>query len=110
MSLADTREAVLGIYRERKNLALTLHDTHTVVAKLELIFGSVLHVLAGFLYLVIFQVCARGHSPDCMLECRSRGDVCSQRWRRMVEGHSRGRGRWLRRAMLHAGLVSILPH
>ena len=57
VSLADTREAVLQIYMERKNLALTLQDAHTVVAKLELIFASVFHILACFTYLVIFQVC-----------------------------------------------------
>ena len=56
VSLGDMREAVLAIYKERKNLALTLQDAHTVIAKLELIFGSVLHVLAFFIYLVIFQV------------------------------------------------------
>lgn len=49
------REAVLAIYKSRKNLAFTLQDSRTVIAKLELIFGSVLHVLAFFVYLIIFQ-------------------------------------------------------
>ncbi|KAK9786905.1 hypothetical protein WJX73_008469, partial [Symbiochloris irregularis] len=56
VSLGDMREAVLAIYKSRKNLALTLQDSKTVIAKLELIFGTVLHVLAFFVYLIIFQV------------------------------------------------------
>lgn len=49
--------------QERKKLALTLQDTKTVVAKLELICGVVLHVLFAFFYLVIWQVGrARGYA------------------------------------------------
>lgn len=56
--MGDMREAVLAIYKSRKNLALTLQDSKTVIAKLELIFGTMLHVLAFFVYLIIFQVWA----------------------------------------------------
>ena len=34
---------MLKIYQNRKDLALTLRDTKTVVGKLELIFGVAIH-------------------------------------------------------------------
>lgn len=46
--------------QERKKLALTLADTKSVVAKLELICGVVLHIVFGFIYLMIFEVGAGG--------------------------------------------------
>ncbi|KAL6757038.1 hypothetical protein V8C86DRAFT_3026394 [Haematococcus lacustris] len=49
-------EAVIAIYKERKKLSLTLQDTHSVVGKLELICGVVLHVVAAGVYLAIFKV------------------------------------------------------
>ena len=73
VSLSDMREAVLAIYKSRKNLALTLQDAHTVIAKLELIFGSVLHVLAFFVYLVIFQV----ESSPCGHPCTQHLKACN---------------------------------
>lgn len=52
--------------QERKKLALTLQDTRTVVAKLELICGVVLHVLFAFVYLIIFQVRVRARACVCL--------------------------------------------
>jgi hypothetical protein len=54
--LQDIRDAVLMIYKERKNLALTLKDTRTVVAKVENIFGVLVHTIFIFAYLFIFEV------------------------------------------------------
>ncbi|GIL65964.1 hypothetical protein Vafri_19606 [Volvox africanus] len=59
ITLQNMVDTIVRIYKERKKLALTLQDTRTVVAKLELICGVVMHVLFGFLYLVIFQVNVR---------------------------------------------------
>ena len=39
-----------------RNLSLTLHDTHGVIGKLELIFMVVLHSIAAVCYLLIFKV------------------------------------------------------
>ena len=50
------RDGVLSIYKNRKNLALTLKDTKTVVGKLERLFGTVVHIVFFFFYLMIFQV------------------------------------------------------
>ena len=54
--MQDMREAVLKIYNNRKNLALTLRDTRTVVGKLENIIGVVVHFICIFFYLTIFNV------------------------------------------------------
>ncbi|KAG2445860.1 hypothetical protein HXX76_000464 [Chlamydomonas incerta] len=59
ITLQNMVDTVVRIYKERKKLALTLQDTRTVVAKLELICGVVLHVLFAFVYLIIFQVNVR---------------------------------------------------
>ncbi|KAK9823582.1 hypothetical protein WJX72_003976 [[Myrmecia] bisecta] len=56
ISLPDIRDAVIQIYKERKNLAFTLKDTRTVVGKLEFITGIVVHILFIFFYLIIFNV------------------------------------------------------
>ena len=56
MSLHDIRDAVINIYRERKFLAATLRDTRTVVGRLELIIGVVVHLVFIFFYLLIFRV------------------------------------------------------
>ncbi|KAA6427548.1 MAG: mechanosensitive channel of small conductance-like 10 [Trebouxia sp. A1-2] len=56
ISLADMRDAVIQIYKERKNLAYTLQDARGVVSKLELIMGVMMHVLFVFFYLIIFDV------------------------------------------------------
>ena len=57
VSLHDMRDAVIQIYNERKNLAFTLKDTWTVVGKLEFVIGISIHLLFGFFYLLIFEVC-----------------------------------------------------
>ena len=44
------------VCRERANLAGQLKDTKTVVGRLEGVIGLVLHILAFFIYLVIFDV------------------------------------------------------
>ncbi|KAK9844135.1 hypothetical protein WJX81_005562 [Elliptochloris bilobata] len=56
ISLGEMRDAVIVIYRERKNLAFTLKDTRTVVGKVELIFACALHSISVFFYLLIFNV------------------------------------------------------
>ena len=56
VSLHDIRDAVINIYRERKFLAATLRDTRTVVGRLELIIGVVVHLVFIFFYLLIFRV------------------------------------------------------
>lgn len=54
--LADIRDAVIKIYKERRNLALSLKDAKTVVGKLELVIGVVLHIIFIFFYLMVFNV------------------------------------------------------
>ena len=44
------------MHRERANLAGQLKDTKTVVGRLEGVIGLILHILAFFIYLVIFNV------------------------------------------------------
>ena len=56
MTLLNVRDAVINIYRERKFLAATLKDTHTVVGRLELMIGIGVHLLFIFFYLLIFRV------------------------------------------------------
>ena len=56
VSLHDIRDAVINIYRERKFLAATLRDTRTVVSRLELVIGVVVHLVFVFFYLLIFRV------------------------------------------------------
>lgn len=42
--------------RERANLSVQLKDTKTVVGRLESVVGLILHIVAIFLYLIIFDV------------------------------------------------------
>ena len=56
VSLHDIRDSVINIYRERKFLAATLRDTRTVVSRLELVIGVVVHLVFLFFYLLIFRV------------------------------------------------------
>jgi len=42
--------------QERKKLALTLQDAKSVVAKLELVCGVIIHIIFAVIYLMIFQV------------------------------------------------------
>ena len=66
---------MLKIYQNRKDLAMTLRDTKTVVGKLELIFGVAIHVICLFFYLTIFNVsqaesdCAAPMSPQTLFGC-----------------------------------------
>ena len=50
------RDAVVATYEARKNLALTLKDTRTVVGKLENILAVGLHGVCFLFYLSIFNV------------------------------------------------------
>ncbi|KAA6420817.1 MAG: small conductance mechanosensitive ion channel family [Trebouxia sp. A1-2] len=56
ISLQDMRDAVVSVYENRKNLALTLKDTRTVVGKLETILGVGIHGVCFLFYLSIFNV------------------------------------------------------
>ena len=42
--------------QERKKLALTLKDAKSVVAKLELVCGIIIHIVFAVVYLMIFEV------------------------------------------------------
>ncbi|DBA97213.1 TPA: hypothetical protein ACH3X1_014965 [Trebouxia sp. C0004] len=55
-SLKDVRSAVCNIFKERANLSVQLKDTKTVVGRLESVVGLILHIVAIFLYLIIFDV------------------------------------------------------
>ena len=59
------RDAVLKIYQNRKDLAMTLRDTKTVVGKLELIFGVAIHIICLFFYLTIFNVSQGAQTVQC---------------------------------------------
>lgn len=48
-------DAIVAIYKERKKLALTLKDTKSVVAKLELVCGVVIHIALLLVYFWIFE-------------------------------------------------------
>ena len=54
--IQDMRDAVVSVYENRKNLALTLKDTRTVVGKLENILGLGIHGICFLFYLSIFNV------------------------------------------------------
>ncbi|KAK9863795.1 hypothetical protein WJX84_010731 [Apatococcus fuscideae] len=56
ITLAEIRDSIVSIYRERRNLAMTLKDTKTVVNKIERILGVLLHIVFIFFYLLIFNV------------------------------------------------------
>lgn len=55
-TLGNIVDACTAIYKERKKLAITLKDTKSVVAKLELVCGVVIHMGFALLYLYIFNV------------------------------------------------------
>ena len=56
VTLHNTRDAVIQVYQERKNLAATLKDTKTVIGRLELLIGFSVHLCFVFFYLLIFRV------------------------------------------------------
>lgn len=45
-----------ALCRERANLSVQLKDTKTVVGRLETVIGIILHIVAIFIYLIIFDV------------------------------------------------------
>ncbi len=49
--------------QERKKLALTLKDAKSVVSKLELVCGVVIHIAFLLLYLWVFEVRPFGLEP-----------------------------------------------
>ena len=55
----QVREAIIGIFRERRNLAVQLKDTKSVVGRLKAVLLLLLHLLAAFFYLLIFSVSAQ---------------------------------------------------
>lgn len=73
VTLHNTRDAVIQVYQERKNLAATLKDTKTVIGRLELLIGFSVHLCFVFFYLLIFRVqrpspCMQGGMP-CLDSC-----------------------------------------
>ena len=54
--------------RERANLSLQLKDTKTVVGRLQWVIGLILHIIAFFIYLTIFDVSAL--AVLCKVACR----------------------------------------
>lgn len=56
VTLHNARDAVIRVYKERKDLAHTLKDTKGVVKRLEFLIAVVVHILFLFFYLLIFQV------------------------------------------------------
>lgn len=55
----QVREAIVGIFGERRNLAVQLKDTKSVVGRLKAVLLLLLHLLAAFFYLLIFNVSAQ---------------------------------------------------
>jgi hypothetical protein len=49
---------VVGIYKERKALALSLSDTKTVVAKLHWVLDVILAIFLAIIYLLVFNISA----------------------------------------------------
>ncbi|KAK9840563.1 hypothetical protein WJX81_001411 [Elliptochloris bilobata] len=56
LTLSEVREAIVNIFRERRNLAVQLKDTKSVVGRLKLVLLLLLHIVAAFFYLLIFNV------------------------------------------------------
>lgn len=56
VTLHNTRDAVIQVYQERKNLAATLKDTKTVIGRLEYLIMVTVHLCFIFFYLLIFRV------------------------------------------------------
>lgn len=70
LSLQELRDAVVDIYKNRKNLAATLTDTKNVVASLERVMTGVVQFILFFCYLAIWKVsnplfCVSATSPRC---------------------------------------------
>lgn len=50
------KERVLGIYKERRNQALSLKDTDSIVNSLEFGLGGLIHFVFAAVYLLIWGV------------------------------------------------------
>ncbi len=53
--------STLNIRRERKNLALALKDTRSVVGTLTYLIGAIVQLVFFFFYLLILRVCLIWH-------------------------------------------------
>ena len=67
--LEASRQMMQMFCRERANLSVQLKDTKTVVGRLESVVGLILHIVAIFLYLIIFDVSLL---PSCVLVSKRR--------------------------------------
>eukprot|EP00798_Chlamydomonas_sp_ICE-L_P026211 gene26211-11942_t len=56
VTLSEIVDVIVKVYKERKKLALSLKDTKSVVAKLELVCGVIIQTMFVLLYLWIFNV------------------------------------------------------
>ncbi|KAG2492831.1 hypothetical protein HYH03_008986 [Edaphochlamys debaryana] len=56
VSRSEVRDAVVNIFKERRNMARSLKDTETIVQSLEFGIGAVIHFLFAALYLLIWGV------------------------------------------------------
>ncbi|KXZ50164.1 hypothetical protein GPECTOR_17g800 [Gonium pectorale] len=56
VSRQEVREAVVNIYKERRNMARSLRDTETIVQSLEFGIGVVIHFIFAAVYLLIWGV------------------------------------------------------
>lgn len=46
------------MYRDRRNLAVALKDTRSVIGTLQTIVGIVVHIFFFFMYTLVLRVCA----------------------------------------------------
>ncbi|GFR52225.1 hypothetical protein Agub_g14676, partial [Astrephomene gubernaculifera] len=56
VSRSEVRQAVVNIYKERRNMARSLQDTETIVQSLEFGIGGVIHFVFAAVYLLIWGV------------------------------------------------------
>ena len=57
--MSQVSEAIVSIFCARRNLAVQLNDTKSVVGRLKAVLLLLLHLLAAFFYLVIYNVSAQ---------------------------------------------------
>jgi hypothetical protein len=53
VSRAEMRDAVVAIYKERRNMARSLMDTETIVQSLEFGIGAMIHFTFSAIYLLV---------------------------------------------------------
>ena len=58
-STCEITAAVFPTYRERRNLALALKDTRSVVGTLTYVLGAILQAVFFFFYLLVLRVSTR---------------------------------------------------